>query len=71
MVLNGLGFSKRRLYLVPRFFATRLVERLLGPGITAEPLHDDCLDCLGRTLVRLYAHNPTALSPLPSRSTSK
>jgi transposase len=47
MILNGLGFSNRRLYLVPQFFATKPVERLLGPGITAEMLHDDCL---GRTL---------------------
>src|SRR5260221_1625141 len=58
MVLNGLGFSNRRLYLVPQFFATKPVEHLLGPGITAEQLHDDCL---GRTLDWLYAHDPTAL----------
>src|SRR5262249_22644042 len=32
MILNGLGFSNRRLYLVPQFFATKAVERLLGPG---------------------------------------
>jgi hypothetical protein len=43
IVLNGLGFSNRRLYLVPQFFATKPVEHLLGPGITAEQLHDDCL----------------------------
>jgi hypothetical protein len=47
MILNGLGFSNRRLYLVPQFFVTKAVERLLGPGITAEDLHDDCL---GRAL---------------------
>lgn len=28
MVLNGLGFSNRRLYLAPQFFATKGVERL-------------------------------------------
>jgi transposase len=33
-------------------------EHLLGPGITAELLHDDCL---GRTLDWLYAHDPTTL----------
>jgi Domain of unknown function (DUF4277) len=38
MILNGLGFSNRRLYLVPQFFATKAVERLLGPGITADDL---------------------------------
>jgi transposase len=34
------------------------VDYLLGPGITAEMLHDDCL---GRTLDWLYAHDPTTL----------
>jgi transposase len=58
MILNGLGFSNRRLYLVPQFFATKPVEHLLGPGITAEDLNDDCL---GRTLDWLYAHDPTTL----------
>jgi len=58
MILNGLGFSNRRLYLVPQFFATKAVERLLGPGITAEDLNDGCL---GRTLDWLYAHDPTTL----------
>src|SRR5690242_11545178 len=58
MILNGLGFSNRRLYLVSQFFATKPVEHLLGPGITADMLHDDCL---GRTLDWLYDHDPTAL----------
>jgi Domain of unknown function (DUF4277) len=55
------GFSNRRLYLVSQFLATKLVEHLLGSGITAAQLHDGCL---GRTLDWLhwlYAHNPTAL----------
>ncbi|MGO8946876.1 MAG: IS1634 family transposase [Ktedonobacterales bacterium] len=58
MILNGLGFSNRRLYLVSQFFATKPVEHLLGAGIRAEMLHDDCL---GRTLDWLYDHDPTAL----------
>src|SRR5690348_17177382 len=58
MILNGLGFSNRRLYLVSQFFATKPVGHLLGPGITAEQLHDDCL---GRTLDWLHDHDPTAL----------
>src|SRR5262245_59788450 len=58
MILNGLGFSNRRLYLVSQFFATKPVEHLLGPGITAELLHDDCL---GRTLDWLIAQDPTTL----------
>ena len=58
LVLNGLGFSHRRLYLVPQFFAEQSVEHLLGAGILAEDLNDDCL---GRTLDWLYAHDVTRL----------
>ena len=58
MILNGLGFSNRRLYLVPQFFANKPVAHLLGPGITAGDLNDECL---GRTLDWLYEHDPTAL----------
>ena len=58
MVLNGLGFSNRRLYLVSQFFTHKPVERLLGPGITAEDVNDDCL---GRALDWLTAHDLTAL----------
>jgi hypothetical protein len=58
MILNGLGFSNRRLYLVSQFFASKPVEHLLGPGIAADMLHDGCL---GRTLDWLYDHDPTAL----------
>src|SRR5262245_16954969 len=57
-VLNGLGFSNRQLYLVPQFFADKPVAHLLGPGIQAEDLNDDCL---GRTLDWLYAHDVTRL----------
>jgi transposase len=58
MVLNGLGFSNRQLYLVPQFFANKPVEHLLGEGISADLLHDDCL---GRTLDWIAEHDPTAL----------
>jgi transposase len=58
MVLNGLGWSLRQLYLVPQFFANKPVEHLLGAGIRAEMLNDDCL---GRTLDWLYAHDLTQL----------
>src|SRR5262252_715539 len=36
MILNGLGFSNRQLYLVPQYFANKPVEHLLGTGIKAE-----------------------------------
>lgn len=58
MVLNGLGFSNRRLYLVPQFFANKPVEQLLEAGIRAEDLNDDCL---GRTLDWIYESDPTRL----------
>ena len=58
LVLNGLGFSNRRLYLVSQFFADKPVAHLLGPGISAEDLNDDCL---GRTLDWLYEHDVTRL----------
>jgi transposase len=58
MVLNGLGFSNRQWYLVPQCFANKPIEHLLGHGITAEMLNDDCL---GRTLDWLYAHDLSKL----------
>ena len=58
MVLNGLGFSNRQLYLVPQFFDDKPVAHLLGAGIQAADLNDDCL---GRTLDWLYAHDVTTL----------
>jgi len=63
MVLNGLGFSNRRLYLVPQFFENKPVERLLGEGVKARDLNDDCL---GRTIDRLYDQDLTRLFAGPS-----
>ena len=51
MVLNGLGFSQRRLYLTGKFFKHRPVEVLLGKGISYEMLNDDAL---GRALDAIY-----------------
>src|SRR5437868_9862072 len=36
MILNGLGFNNRQLYLVPQYFENKPVEHLLGEGITAD-----------------------------------
>lgn len=58
MILNGLGFANRQLYLVPQYFANKPVEHLLGEGISADMLNDDCL---GRTLDWIYEHDPTTL----------
>lgn len=58
MILNGLGFSSRALYLTPEFFANKPVELLVGPGVTAAMLNDDTL---GRALDALYATGVTEL----------
>ncbi len=47
MILNGLGFVNRTLYLMPHYFKDKPVERLLGEGIQAEHLNEDAL---GRAL---------------------
>jgi len=54
MVLNGLGFSQRSLYLMPHFFADKPVEKLLGAGVKAAHLQDHTL---GRALDKLYEHD--------------
>lgn len=40
LILNGLGFTNRRLYLTPQFFASKPVERLLDAPLRAEDLND-------------------------------
>ena len=52
MIIIGLGFVQRALYLTPDFFRGKPVGRLLGAGITAEMLNDDAL---GRALDAIYA----------------
>jgi transposase len=58
MILNGLGFVNKRLYLIPHFFEDKPVERLLGPGYEAAHFNDDRL---GRALDQLYATGVTTL----------
>ncbi len=58
MILNGLGFVNRTLYLMPHYFKDKPVERLLGEGIQAEHLNDDAL---GRALDSIYAYGPSEL----------
>lgn len=53
MILNGLGFTQRVLYLTPHFFRDKPVEQLVGQGITAAQLNDDTL---GRALDAIYAY---------------
>ena len=61
MVLNGLGFVNRALYLVPHFFQDKPVGRLIGEGIESENLNDDVL---GRTLDDVYNYGVTKLYSL-------
>src|SRR5436305_8159112 len=58
MILNGLGFNNRQLYLVPQYFENKPVEHLLGEGITADMLNDNVE---WRTLDWLYEHDVTTL----------
>jgi transposase len=58
MVLNGLGFANRRLYLTTRFFQNKPTGRLLGEGIEPEHLNDDAL---GKALDDLYAYGVSEL----------
>jgi len=51
MILNGLGFVSRPLYLTHEFFENKPVDLLIGDGIEAEDLNDDCL---GRALDQLF-----------------
>lgn len=69
MVLNGLGFMNRALYLTPKFFKDKPVDRLIGEGIEAFHLNDDVL---GRALDDIFAYNPTKLySHLAAQSVSR
>ena len=56
MIINGLGFTSRQLYLTPQFFASKPVEALLGTGITPEQLNDHTL---GKALDEIYAYGAT------------
>jgi len=40
MIINGLGFTNRRLYLTSQFFESKPVERLLGPEFEAKDFTD-------------------------------
>lgn len=58
LVLNGLGFSQRTLYMVSTFFSDKPIELLLGEGIEASQLNDTVL---GRCLDAIYEHGCTKL----------
>lgn len=43
MILNGLGFTNRRLYLTPQFFESKPVSQLFGKEVTANQFDDNAL----------------------------
>ncbi len=51
IILNGLGFVSKPLYLFPQFFQDKATEHLLGKGIEANQLNDDKI---GRVMDKLY-----------------
>jgi len=58
MILNGLGFTNRRLYLTHQFFEGKPVERLLDAPIQASDLTDYTL---GHALDEIAAYGTTKL----------
>jgi len=58
MIINGLGFINRTLYLSPHFFEDKAVSTLLGEDIEAHHLNDDCL---GRGLDAIADYGTTKL----------
>jgi transposase len=58
LIINGLGFTQRTLYMVSSFFSDKPVAELLGAGIEAEQLNDTVL---GRCLDTLYERGCTGL----------
>lgn len=58
MVINGLGFVNRPLYLTPEFMKNKPMELFFRNDLKPEDFNDDTLD---RALDRLYEHNPTSI----------
>lgn len=58
LLLNCLGFTERRLYILPEFFEDVATERLLGSGIKPEHLNQYLF---GETLDKIAEFGPTVL----------
>ena len=58
LILNGLGFTQRTLYMVSSFFSDKPIELLLGEGVEASQLNDTVL---GRCLDTVHAFGCTRL----------
>ena len=58
IILNGLGFVSKPLYLFPQFFRNKAVEKLLGEGIKVEQINEDKI---GRVMDKLFCHGLSEL----------
>jgi len=58
LILNGLGFTQRRLYLFPTYFENKAVQRLFRKDVTADDFNDDVI---GRTLDAIKDYGPEKL----------
>jgi len=58
MILNGLGYANKQLYLTPLFFKDKPLQKLFGRDVEASWFNDDTL---GRTLDRLFEYGVSEL----------
>jgi len=58
MILNGLGYTNKQLYLTPLFFKDKPLKQLFGRDVEASWFNDDTL---GRTLDRLFDYGVSEL----------
>jgi transposase len=58
IIINGLGFVSRPLYLFSQFFEDKAISKLLGEGIKADYLNDDKI---GRVMDELYKYGLNSL----------
>ena len=59
MILNGLGFVNRALYLMPHFFKDKPVERLLGEGEEVQGYSRDHRPDLNQVILQLISEHQT------------
>jgi len=68
MILNGLGFTGRPIYLTPQFFTTKALDILIGKDIQPSHLNDNTI---GRALDALYSYGASTLFALVSTQAYK
>ena len=68
IILNGLGFISRPLYLFPQFFEDKATEHVIGKGILPEHLNDDRI---GRIMDKLYEKGLSSLFLIIALATVK